>query len=105
MKDKDDESFSVRAKAHGDLVVTEKCPLCGQVHKWIWPKHPELGEKGTKKCGGKEIIVKLIPESEYKKPEEYKIGEVEKLLLKKSREGDIKAKKALKRINRLNGEN
>ncbi|KXB07879.1 hypothetical protein AKJ56_02200 [candidate division MSBL1 archaeon SCGC-AAA382N08] len=92
---------NLKAKALEDLVVTEKCPVCGRVHKWIWPKHPPLGEKESRKCGGKEITIEIIPKSEYEEPKDAEVEDVVVELLKQAKDGDIKAKKALKKMNRL----
>ncbi|KXB05626.1 hypothetical protein AKJ50_00435 [candidate division MSBL1 archaeon SCGC-AAA382A13] len=95
---KNDKFFSVRAKSLGDLIVTEECPHCGRVHKWIWPNHPEIGNKGTKNCGGKKLIVEIIPNSEYQEPSGGDVGEKIENLFKKAENGDKKAQKRLKRI-------
>ncbi len=93
-----EENLSVRAKSQGDLVITEKCPQCGRVHKWIWPNHPSEGEKGTRRCGGVTLTVEFIPKSEYQIPKENLEKDIIEDLISKAKEGDEKAKKILKRM-------
>ncbi len=99
MSEKDD-SQKVKAKALGDMVITEHCPQCGQIHKWIWPNHPQTGEKDTKNCCGKRIEVKIVPESEYEEPEDNIEEKVIDELVEKAKNGDQEAKKALGSLSR-----
>lgn len=92
---------TVRAQALEDLVVTEECPICGRVHKWIWPNHPKIGDQGTRKCSGREIKVKIIPNSDYVEPKGVKVEEVVSELIERAKSGDSRAKKALRRMIRL----
>lgn len=96
------QTQTIQAKALGDLVITETCPQCGQIHKWIWPNHPPLGEKGTKKCCGKTFEIKIVPESEYHDSEGKDEEDVLDELIEQAKEGDEKAKKILKVMSREN---
>lgn len=93
-------SQTVKAKALGDMIITEVCPQCGQIHKWIWPNHPQTGGESTRKCCGKKIEVKIVPESDYQEPEDNIEEKAIEELVERAKDGDREAKKALRSLSR-----